>query len=158
MGDLDWERGVTRNVLAAVVDEEIVAAHYALRHRGWEDSWRKGPEWIKRRLFASDHPTDHTGRFNVVAVTPTRVMVFNAKSSPFLKIRRQIAEWPRGGVRVAWKGTTAVSHYNSGDSMSSQRIIRATFRWEGEEKPLILDFPKGKLSDEVLVAIRDGEP
>ena len=155
--DLKWERGITRNALADFVDEEILASHYAMRHRGWENSWRKGPNWIKRHFFASDHPTDHTGTFNVVAVTPTRVLVFNAKpEKPFLKIRRQIAEWPHGAVRVAWKGEKVHSSYNSGASSEWNSIIRATFRWDGEEDPLILDFPRGRLSNEVLVAIRDG--
>ncbi|HEX8084161.1 MAG TPA: hypothetical protein VF529_07700 [Solirubrobacteraceae bacterium] len=156
MNDLDWQRGLLRTALEGFVDEEIEAAHYAMRHRGWEDSWRKGPEWIKRHFFASDHPKDHTGTFNVVVVTPSRVMVFNAKpKAPLLKVRRKIAEWPRGGVRVVWKGRTAVSHYNSGNSRSDHRIIRATFTWDGEEEPFILDFPTGPLSNEVLLAIRD---
>jgi hypothetical protein len=67
-----------RDALAGFLDEEVEAAHYAMRHLGFEDRWRKGP-------------------------------------------RPQIAEWPRGGVGVAWKGTTVEAHYNSGNSMSRHR-------------------------------------
>lgn len=38
--------------------------------------------------------------------------------------------------------------------MSTHRIIRATFTWEGEDRPFILDFPNGPLTNEVLVAVR----
>ena len=84
-------------------------------------------------------------------------MLFNAKpGSPFMKVRRQIAEWPRGGVAIESKGATAVSHYNDQTQMASRRIVRATFTWEGEERPLILDFPKAKQTREVLEAAKAG--
>jgi hypothetical protein len=149
------QRDMMREALAGFVEEDIEAATWARRHRGWEDSWRKGPEWISRRLARGDHPADHTGSFNILVVTPTRVMVFNAKpAAPMMKVRRKIAEWPRGGVRIASKGHTVTSHYNQGNSSSSHRIVRATFTWSGEERPLILDFPPGALTKETLETAR----
>lgn len=127
MREEERQRQIVRDALAGFVDEEIEAAGYAMRHLGWEDSWRKGPRWIKRHLFTGDHPEDNTGTYNVLVVTPTRLLLFNAKPKPpLLKVRRQIAEWPRGGVRVVSKGTTATSHYNQGNSASTHRIVRAT--------------------------------
>src|SRR5687767_3947938 len=150
------QRQLIRDALSSFVDEDIEAAYYAMREYGWQDRWRKGFRWIRRR-FPSDHPKDKTGSYNVVAVTPTRVLVFNAKpQAPLLEVRRQIAEWPRDEVRVTTKGMTVESHYNSGSSMSRHRITRATFSWDGEERPLILDFGKGPLVKEVLEALKRG--
>jgi hypothetical protein len=151
--DPDWFRQLVHDALRGHVDEEVEDAYYAMRHLGFEDSWRKGFRWIGRRLASGDHPADHTGTFNLLAVTPTRVMVFNAKpKAPFVQIRRQIAEWPRGGVAIASQRATAVAHYNQGASSTSRRILRATFTWDGEERPLILDFPNDEHAKAVLAA------
>jgi hypothetical protein len=80
-------------------------------------------------------------------------MVFNAKpAAPFVRVRRQIAEWPRGGVAIHSEGATAVAHYNQGSSSTRRRILRTTFTWDGEDRPLILDFPNDKNAKAVLVA------
>jgi hypothetical protein len=156
MREEERQRQILLDALDPFVDEEIEVAHYAMREYGFEDSWRKGLRWIRRR-FPSDHPKDRTGTYNVVAVTPTRVLVFNAKPEPpLLAIRRQIAEWPLGEIRVTSKGESVESHYNSGSSMSRHRIVRARFSWDGEERPLVLDFPKGAQTKAVLDALRGG--
>jgi hypothetical protein len=148
------QRQLMRDAVAGLVDEEIEVAFYAMREHGFEDSWRKGPRWIKRRL-KSGHPADDTGTFNIVVLTPTRVLLFNAKpGAPMMVVRRQIAEWPRGALDVHWKGHTAVAHYNSQSSMASTRVVRAIFTWDGEERPLVLDFPKGALTKELLEAVK----
>ena len=108
------QRQLMGDALEGCVDEEIVSAYYGMREDAWGDSWKKGPRWIKRRL-ASGHPADDTGTINVLVLTPTRVMVFNAKpKAPLLEIRRKIADWPVGAVRLESKGMKATSHYKPG--------------------------------------------
>jgi hypothetical protein len=125
-----------------------------MREDAWGDSWKRGPRWIKRRL-ASGHPADDTGTMNVLVLTPTRVLVFNAKpKAPLLEIRRQIAEWPIEAVRLESRGMKTTSHYNQGNSSSTHRIIRATITWTGEERPLVLDFPSNPNAKEVIEAVK----
>ena len=38
--------------------------------------------------------------------------------------------------------------------MASTRVVRAIFTWDGEERPLVLDFPKGPLTKELLEAVK----
>ena len=148
------QRQLMGQALQGHVDGEIVAAYYGMREDAWGDSWKKGPRWIRRRL-ASGHPADDTGSYNVLVLTPTRVMVFNAKPSPpLLKVRRKIADWPIEAVRLEDKRMTFTSHYNQQTQMSTHRVIRATLTWDGEERPLILDFPTSPNAKEVVEAVK----
>ena len=89
-------------------------------------------------------------------LTPTRVMVFNAKPDPpGMKIRRRIADWPVEAVHLESKGMTFRAHYNQGASASNHRVIRATITWDGEERPLILDFQRSDNARAAIAAVKE---
>ena len=82
-------------------------------------------------------------------------MVFNAKpKAPLLEIRDKIADWPVEAVRLEDKRMTFTAHYNQSGSMSTHRVIRATITWDGEERPLILDFATNPNAKEVIEAVK----
>lgn len=152
------QRGLMRDALAGWIDEEIVAAYYFLRHKAWEDDWRKGPWALKRLLRTSDHPADRVARMNVLALTPAHLVVFTARAkAPLLVVRAPLVAWPLDAVSIASRGkaVTATSIRSDGSSQRwDNRIIRATLSVAGDDRPLIMDFPNHDLSRELIAAVK----
>jgi hypothetical protein len=83
MTELDRQRQILKDAVDGRLDEEIVAIGYFHRQGSSDDSWRHGPDAL-RRVFAkrADHPADHLGYRNVVVLTPTQVLVFSGSAKP----------------------------------------------------------------------------
>ena len=135
------QRQIMGTALQGHLDEEIVAAYYGMREDAWGDSWKKGPRWIRRR-FAGDHPADNTGTYNVARPHPDaghglqRQAAGAAARDPSQD--RRLAD--RGGADRDER-MTFTAHYNQATRCPRTASSGRRSRWDGEERPLILDFP-----------------
>jgi hypothetical protein len=137
------------------VGEPITAVGYFLRAGAADDSWRKGPDWL-RRTFAprADHPGDHLGSLNILALTPTRVVaVAGRPGAPWVRAKKPIGAWPHAAVTATAKGRTAESYVSSMGGTQRSRVIRLTLEFSTGDAPLVGDFPRDALNRECTEAV-----
>ena len=153
------QREALRAMLQPRFDEEVVTAQWFHRAGLSGDDGLRVFKAIKRWTASGDHPADRVAGWNVLALTPTGVVVFTGrpvKATPPVAVRDLLARWPLEQLTMSWKRHKIEStFFNTGGSTYTSYAQRATLSWEGEERPLLLDMPNDKLSREVLPQIRE---
>jgi len=156
MKDVDRTREMLRRMVDEEVGEEIVAIGWFYREGSSEDSWRHGPRLL-RRVFAarSDHPADHLGSRNILALTPTRVVVFAGRAAPpLVRVRGLVGAWPLGEITVQARAHRAQAYMSQGGGTYETRLTRVTLTFAGADQPLGMDFPRDELARELVAALK----
>jgi hypothetical protein len=139
--------------MAPVVDEEIVCAEWFTPAKGMEDDGLAAIKWLRRRLSSGERRDDRLRGANVLVLTPTRLLAFTARrvrATPPVEPKEQIGDWPLAHVDLAYRGRKAESFFNTTGSTYTSKIVRATLTFDGDERPLVIDFPDKPLARELL--------
>ena len=149
-----------RAILAPHVDEEVVAGQWFRPAHTMEDDGLRAFRFLRRRLSSGEHIADRIRGWNVLVLTPTRLLVFTARTvraTPPVVAKKLIGSWPLSEVSVKHKGRKVTSHFHgSGNSWAySSRVRRATLEFAGDERPLVIDFPDDPLAKELLNGAAD---
>jgi hypothetical protein len=156
MSEIERQRTMLTDAVGGLVDEEIVAIGYFHRIGTSDDSWRKGPEAL-RRLVAKrrDHPADHLGSRNVLVLTATRVLVVSGSARPpLVRVKALVGAWPLQDITFASKQHTSHAYMSQAGGSHDTLVIRATMTFAGGEAPLSMDFPRDALSRQLVVAMK----
>jgi hypothetical protein len=153
----DFER--VRNQLVELtqpfVDEPIERIGYFLRAGTTQDSWRKGPRWL-RRTFAprTGVPGDQLGLFSIVVLTPTRLVLVKATAGPpVCQPRKVVGAWPRDAVSLR-RETVTTDSYRADQGTTRTRLWRVTLTFADGTQPLAMDFlARDDLSKEIVPAL-----
>ena len=156
MKEVDRTREMLREMVAADVDEEITAIGWFDREGGSENSWRHGPRLLRRvRARRSDQPADHLGSRNVLALTPTRVIVFAGRvAPPLVRVHGLVGAWALSEVTVQSRAHTSQASMSRAGGTYERRGIRVTLSFAGGEHPLGMDFRRDELAREVVAALK----
>jgi hypothetical protein len=156
VSEIDRQRQILIDGVGGLVDEEIVAIGYFHREGTSDDSWRKGPNAL-RRMFAKrdDHPADSLGFRNVLVLTPTRVLVFSGNAKPpLVRVKDLVGAWPLSEVGLTSTNHTSQAYMSHGSGTYDTPVVRASLTFAGGEEPLGMDLPRDELAREVVSAIK----
>jgi hypothetical protein len=153
----DYER--VRDQLAELtqplVDEPIQAIGYFMREGTTQDSWRRGPRWL-RRTFAPRKgvPGDQLGMYGLVVLTPTRVVLVKAvHGPPVCRPQRVIGAWPFGALSLT-RATVTTESYRQDHGTTRTRVWRVTLTFADGTEPLAMDFlARNDLTKEIVPAL-----
>jgi len=152
------QREALRAALRLHLDEEPLTAQWFHRAGLSGDDGLRAFKAIRRWTARGEHPADRVAGWNVVALTPTQLVVFRGRpvrATPPVEIRDLVARWPLDRLALTWKRHKVESTFFSmGGSTYTSHVQRATLTWAGEARPLMLDLPNDKLSREFLQAAR----
>jgi hypothetical protein len=143
--------------MAPVVDEEVVCAEWFAPAKGMEDDGLAAVKWLRRRLSSGERPDDRLRGANILVLTPTRLLAFTARrvrATPPVEPRKQVGDWPLTQVWLEYRGRKAESFFNATGSTYTSKIVRAVLTIEGDERPLVIDFPDTPLARELLKATK----
>jgi len=148
-------RKMLREAIAPFTGEEIVAIGWFSREGTSEDSWKKGPRLLKRLFASGEHAADNLGNRNVLALTPSQVLVFAGSARPpLVRVKRQIAAWPLDRVHLESRTHTGHVLMNATANTYKTKVLRAVLTVAGEDRPLVMDFPTIPISREVIAAVK----
>lgn len=151
------QREAMRATMAPHVDEEVVAAEWFRPAKGMEDDGLAAVKWLRRATSGGHHAADRIRGWNILVLTPTRVLAFTARpqrSTPPVAPKKQIGDWPLGDLALDFKGRKATSYFAHGAGSYTSKIVRATLTVPGDDRPLVIDFPDTPLARELLKAAK----
>ena len=153
----DYER--VRNQLVELtqplVEEPIQAIGYFMREGVTQDSWRKGPRWLRRTLAPREGvPGDQLGMFSLIVLTPTRILLVKAgPGAPVCRPKRVVGAWPRSAVALT-RETVTTESYSEHSGTTRTRVWRVTLTFTDGTQPLEMDFlARDGLAKEALPAL-----
>ena len=158
MLDVDRQREAMRALMAPRVGEEVVCGEWFTPAKGMEENGLAAVTWLRRRLSSGRRLDDRLRGRNILVLTPTRLVAFTARYArgmPPVEPKRQIGEWPLGGVGLKYRGRKAESYFASTGSTYTSKIVRATLDLPDEDRPVVIDFPDTPLARELLKSIRE---
>ena len=141
--------------MAPVVDEQVVCAEWFTPAKGMEDDGLAAVKWLRRRLSSGARPDDRLRGANILVLTPTRLLAFTARrvrATPPVEPKTQVGEWRLREVSLDYRGRKAESYLAHYGGTYTSKIVRATLTFDGDERPLVIDFPDTPLARELLKA------
>jgi hypothetical protein len=156
VSELDRQRQILVDAVGDLVDEEIVAIGYFHREGSSDDSWRKGPDALRRMFGKRDeHPADHLGYRNVIVLTASQVLVFSGSAkAPLVRVSELVGAWPVSEVGLESHNHTSQAYMAHGSGTYDTPVIRATLTFTDGDEPLGMDFPRDELAREVIAAVK----
>lgn len=142
-----------RGEIVALIDDHVVAAQWCARAGRFGDDGLRVVKALKRWTARGDHPADRAPAWNILALTPTRLVVCSGryvKRLPPVEPKDVLAAWPLAEVELTSRRIKVSSFFASTGSTYDSTMRRATIRWDGEERPLELDFPNDRLARDTL--------
>jgi len=139
--------------MAPVVDEQVVCAEWFTPAMGMEDDGLAAVKWLRRRLSSGARPDDRLRGANILVLTPTRLLAFTARrvrATPPVEPRKQVGTWPLTEIELTYSGRKAESYFAHYGGTYTSKIVRATLTFDGDERPLVIDFPDTPLARELL--------
>ena len=158
MRDVDRQRTAMQGMMGPEVGEDVVSAQWFTPAKGMEDDGLAAIKWVRRRLSSGEHADDRIRGWNILVLTPTRLVMFTARyvrSTPPVRPKKKIGEWPLDRVSVEFRGRKAQSYMASTGSSYTSRIVRATLTFADEDRPLVIDFHDDALTRELLKAAKE---
>jgi hypothetical protein len=152
------QREAMRALMAPYVDEEVISGEWFTPAKGMEDDGLAAIKWLRRRLSSGERPDDRLRGANILVLTPTRLLAFTARrvrSTPPVEPKQQIGDWPLGRFALEYRGRKAESFMNATGSTYTSKIVRATLTFDGDNRPLVIDFPDTPLARELLKSAQD---
>ncbi len=152
------QREAMRAQMASWLNEEVVCAEWFAPAKGMEDDGLAAVKWIRRRASGGDRVDDRLRTWNILALTPTRLVAFagrHVRATPSVEPRREIGAWPLSGVALEYRGRRAESYMAHAGGTHTSKIVRATLTLPGEDRPLVIDFPDTPLARALLTAISE---
>jgi hypothetical protein len=149
------QREAMRALMTPYVEEEVVCAEWFTPAKGMEDDGLAAVKWLRRRLSRGERPDDRLRGTNILVLTRTRLLAFTARrvrATPPVEPRRQVGDWPLTQVGLTYRGRKAQSYFAHYGGTYTSKIVRATLTFDGDERPLVIDFPDTPLARELLKA------
>lgn len=141
MKDFERVRAQLIELSEPLVGEPVVAIGWFLRAGTTQDSWRKGPRWLRRSLAPrTGSAADQLGRTSLLALTADRVVLLRAKHGPpICRPQRVVGAWPLGAVGATRENVTTES-YAEVSGTTRTRVARVTLALPDGTEPPAMDF------------------
>ena len=158
MKEVDRQRSAFRELMAPWVAEEVVCAEQFWPPRGTKGDGNGAAAWVRRRLRSGDHPDGRLKSFNILVLTPTRLVAFagrHFRGTPSVEPKEEIGAWPLGEVSLRYRGRKREAFFASIGNTYTSKVVRATLTLAGTDRPLVADFPETPLARELLKSISE---
>lgn len=126
MAEHERQLEILRGEVVALIDDHVVSAQWCARAGRFGDDGLRAIKAIRRWTARGDHPADRAPGWNILALTPTRLVVCSGryvKRLPPVEPKDVLASWPLGQVELTSRRIKRRS-----PAPTPARVSRARFR------------------------------
>jgi hypothetical protein len=149
------QREAMRALMTPHVEEQVVCGEWFTPAKGMEDDGLAAVSGCAVVSRAARAPT--TGYAERTSSSSPRRACWPsplAGSPPRRRWSRArlVGDWPLAQVELTYRGRKAQSYFAHYGGTYTSKIVRATLAFDGDDRPLVIDFPDTPLARELLKA------